>query len=290
MNNIESNFPGLYKAAGKVSMDAQSQYYQYLGWYLSLLITAALISYLWPENQNGAFFGAVLFLVTLAILIYLNIYKPDNAWYTGRAVAESVKTRSWRWIMGAEPYSKSKDDNVVAKEFVNDLRAIKNVNKIFADGLGTTNKVDDVISKEMLEIRQLEFPERLEYYKTHRIQNQADWYAKKAVFNKRKSKFWFVVSIGLHALAILMLLYKIEHPSLDLPVEVITTAAGAVLTWLQAKKHNELVSSYSLTAHEIVLIKGEALSVSETEFSDFIVNSEAAFSREHTQWVARKID
>lgn len=67
------------------------------------------------------------------------------------------------------------------------------------------------------------------------------------------------------------------------------TAASAVLTWVQAKKYNELNSSYALAAHEIVLIKGEAVSVQdESHLSEFVVNSESAFSREHTQWVARK--
>ncbi|MGY8905810.1 MAG: SLATT domain-containing protein [Pseudomonadales bacterium] len=70
---------------------------------------------------------------------------------------------------------------------------------------------------------------------------------------------------------------------------MVATGASAVLTWLQAKKHNELNSSHSLAAHEIVLIKSEAESVeSEKSLSDFVVNSESAFSREHTQWSARK--
>lgn len=61
------------------------------------------------------------------------------------------------------------------------------------------------------------------------------------------------------------------------------------LTWLQAKKHNELNSSYSLAAHEIVLIKSEAELVdSDKALSNFVVSSESAFSREHTQWTARK--
>ena len=98
-------------------------------------------------------------------------------------------------------------------------------------------------------------------------------------------------SVGLHSVAILMLLYRIKAPETNLPIEVMAVAAGAVLTWLQARKHNELNSSYALAAHEIVLIKGEGLSVhSEADFSNFVIDSEAAFSREHTQWTARKVE
>ncbi len=88
-----------------------------------------------------------------------------------------------------------------------------------------------------------------------------------------------------------MLLLRIYKPTLSLPIVVVATAASAVLTWQKAKKHNELSSSFSLAAHEITLIKGEACSISnEKELSDFVVNTESAFSREHTQWVARKIE
>ncbi len=92
-------------------------------------------------------------------------------------------------------------------------------------------------------------------------------------------------------MAIAMLLYRIKEPTISLPIEVIATAAAAALTWLQAKKHNELNSSYTLTTHEIVLIKGESDAIhDENQLSEYVINSEAAFSREHTQWVARKGD
>jgi creatinase len=78
------------------------------------------------------------------------------------------------------------------------------------------------------------------------------------LFNKRRAKQWFYVSVLLHSAAVAMLLYRIKDPVYSLPVEVVATAAGAVLTWLQAKKHNELNSSYALAAHEIALIKGGA--------------------------------
>ncbi len=143
----------------------------------------------------------------------------------------------------------------------------------------------------MLEVRELPISERLALYKEQRIDDQANWYANKSIYNKNRAGLWFWVSVILHFIAICILLYKIKMPALDLPIEVIATAAGAVLTWLQAKKHNELNSSYSLATHEIGIIKGEADFVKEeSEFSDFVINSESAFSREHTQWVARKVD
>jgi hypothetical protein len=294
MNRIEigsSELPGLYQAADEASLSAQSSYFWALRLYLILLVAAAYVSFAWPNDSLGAIASAALFLITLGILIALKVNRPDDLWYNGRAVAESVKTRAWRFMMKAEPYNDSNNEEIEAKQFVSDLRAILDQNRNLSKELGSSAGVKEAITSTMLKIRSLQLEERIDVYKEQRILNQSNWYSMKSIWNKRRARQWFWASVGLHSAAILMLLYRIKDPSISLPVEVIATAAGAVLTWLQAKKHNELNSSYALAAHEIMLIKGEALSVhNEREFSDFVLASELAFSREHTQWIARKAE
>lgn len=283
--------PGLYQSANQASLNAQENYFRGLRWYLILLVCAAFISYAMPSNALGALLSAGLFLVTLGILIFIRVQRPDDTWYNGRAVAESVKTRSWRWMMRAEPYEDCESMKIVAKQFINDLKAILEQNKSLSHSLQSTSAAKDPISQTMKDVRSRNVKDRLSIYIDQRVQNQVEWYWHKARFNKRRAQQWFWVSVILHALAIAMLLYRIKDPSFSLPVEVIATGAGAALTWLQAKKHNELNSAYALTAHEIVLIKGESDSVhDEKQLSEYVINSEAAFSREHTQWVARKGD
>jgi hypothetical protein len=285
----EEDFPALYKSADSASLKAQSSYFNALRCYLILLIIAALVSFSYPADVYAAIASASLFLITLGILIWLKVQKPEDTWYNGRAVAESVKTRTWRWMMKAEPYESDGPNQQVQKEFLNDLKAILNQNRSLSHELEWTPDLGEAISGAMIDVRSLPWEKRLEVYVSERIDNQAHWYSKKSQLNKRLAKRWFVVSIVLHSLAILLLLYRIKDPSASLPIEVVATAASAVLTWVQAKKHNELNSSYALAAHEIVLIKGESVSVTEeNHLSEFIINSESAFSREHTQWVARK--
>ncbi len=287
---IESTqLPGLYQSADQASLDAQSTHFNSLRLYLGLLIIAAFVSFAWNDSQWGTLISAILFLVTLGILIFLRVKRPDDTWYNGRAVAESVKTRSWRWIMRAEPYEDSENIEIVSKQFISDLKAILEQNRSLSDSLQSDSGIKDPISTTMKKVRLLSVEDRLEVYTEQRIQNQATWYSKKSQFNKRRARQWFWGSVMLHGVAILMLLLRVGDPSLKLPIEVMATGAGAVLTWLQAKKYNELNSAYALTAHEIVLIKGDALSVKdEKQLSEFVKNSENAFSREHTQWVARK--
>ena len=286
-----SELPGLYQSANQASLDAQRHYFNGLRWYLILLVTAAFVSYARPSDIVGALLSASLFLVTLGILIFVRVKRPDDIWYNGRAVAESVKTISWRWMMRAEPYEDCDNIEMVSRSFISDLKTILDQNRSLSHALQSGSAVNDPISIKMKEIRQLSVLDRLGVYVQNRIQDQANWYWHKSNFNKRRAKEWFWVSVALHSIAILMLLYRIKDPSISLPVEVVATAAGAVLTWLQAKKHNELNSAYALAAHEIILIKGESTMVkTEDQLSEYVVNSESAFSREHTQWVARKSD
>lgn len=286
----EEDFPALYNSADSASLKAQSAYFNALKLYLFLLVLAALVSFTYPADVYAAIGSASLFLVTLGIIIWLKVQKPEDIWYNGRAVAESVKTRTWRWVMKAEPYDKDVSEEQAKREFLNDLKAILDQNRSLSHFLEWTPGLGEAISQKMIAIRSNPWAERLETYIKGRIDNQSHWYSKKSQLNKRLAKRWFVVSILLHSLAILLLLYRIKEPASSPPIEVIATAASAVLTWVQAKKHNELTSSYALAAHEIVLIKGESVSVKEeSHLSEFIINSESAFSREHTQWTARKI-
>ncbi len=122
---VTSNeLPGLYQSADQASINAQEKYFKGLRWYLILLISAAFVSYARPNDIAGALLSAGLFLVTLGILILIRVQRPDDTWYNGRAVAESVKTRSWRWMMRAEPYEDCESIEIVSKQFINDLKAI----------------------------------------------------------------------------------------------------------------------------------------------------------------------
>ncbi len=287
----DKDFPGLYQAADKASSKEQKKYFVGIGLYLILLILAALFAFLSYGNLNPSakVVSTLFFFTSLSIMIWLRVSKPDDIWYNGRAVAESVKTRAWRWMMRAEPYEDCEDVEIMRKLFVGDLKSILKQNQSLISKLGIDASIEEPITDKMLHARKLSLSERLDIYRKERILNQALWYTKKAKFNKGKSKMWFWITVFLHGLVIFLLIYNIKEPEMKLPIEVIAGAATSVLTWLQSNKHNELSSSYSLTAHEIMLIKSETTRIStEPELSEYIINCENAFSREHTQWGARK--
>jgi len=69
----------------------------------------------------------------------------------------------------------------------------------------------------------------------------------------------------------------------------VTTLAAVLLSWLQVKQHQELSQSYAIAANDINLILSQEPYVdSDNKLEKFIADSENAFSREHTLWIARR--
>lgn len=289
MKMDDNDFPALFNSADKASIKAQKTYFFCLKTYIFSLIFAAIIAYYGGQGSAGAIIAVMIFLFSLGILVFLKIKKPEDIWYNGRAVAESVKTRTWRWMMRAEPYNKTIDDVQSQKEFLSDLKLILHQNRSLSASLEWTPDLGEAISDKMKIIRDLPLNDRLIIYLNDRVDNQRIWYSEKALYNKNQAMKWFIISVVVHSIAVFLLIIRINHSRLYLPIEIIVTIASGALSWVQANKYNELHSSYSLTVHEIVLIKSEDITVENEElFSDFIINSETAFSREHTQWIARK--
>lgn len=132
--------------------------------------------------------------------------------------------------------------------------------------------------------------ERKAIYLSSRIQDQLDWYAKKTKFNRKMSRNFFWALIAVNSIAVLFAILRITHLDQPMwPTDVIVAVAASILSWMQAKRYSELAASYALAAHEIVIIKEQLpQQTTDTAFSLFVGDSENAFSREHTQWVARK--
>ena len=173
-------------------------------------------------------------------------------------------------------------------EFRNKLKQIYKQNKSicqkFIEHLGESQTTD-----KMNEIRELPLQERIDFYKQYRIQEQLLWYQKKSKFNTEKASLFFWLLIAANFIALILSIFKIKYGDLVLPIDVMIAIAGGLLSWIQAKRFTELSASYALTAREIGFINEQFATIdSEDNFSKFIGDAENAFSREHTQWAARR--
>lgn len=283
----EEDFPALYRSADDLSFESQTQFFRALKLHLILLVFAAILSVTSISHWAIAVLQLLALLGALSCSIYLFGRRPDRYWYAGRAVAESIKTITWRYVCRAEPFQGS--DPKARTDFQQKLKAIVDQNKDVAQSL-TNHLESPQITDVMAQMRARPLEERKTTYATSRIKNQLAWYAKKATFNKRTSNRFFWALIGTNAVAVIFSIFRIKFVNVSFwPTDIFIATAASLLSWMQAKRFSELAASYALTAHEIGLILEQSLMPStDKEFSLFVGDAENAFSREHTQWVARK--
>ncbi|WP_208448827.1 DUF4231 domain-containing protein [Burkholderia cenocepacia] len=285
LKNID--YPALYQSASELSERSQKSFYRAFLGNIALLSGAAFIS-IFNSNRAGiAIAQAITLLGALGCAIYLYSGRPDRYWYAGRAVAESIKTLVWRFVSRAEPFDRA--DELDRHDFALRLKAVIDQNKDVA-GLLSTHLDGVQITLEMERLRRQNITERAKSYLELRIVDQQKWYAKKAAFNRRMVNIIFLALMAAIAVAIFFAVAKIEFPTASFwPTDFFVTLAAGVLSWIQAKRFHELSTSYALTAHEISLIRQQAADFkSDENLSRFVGDAENAFSREHTQWVARR--
>lgn len=284
------DYPALYKTASQLSAESQHKYLWLIRIEYVLLFFAAILSLDLSRKPEFFIFYAFVFLISLGLLIYRNKDKPEQDWYKGRSLAESIKTSSWRYCMRAEPFEDV--DNVIIQrsKFRGYLLSILEANRHIGERIPPNSAAEEQITTSMEKTRSLSLENRKQIYEVHRIREQRNWYALKASYNKKASKKWMIAGILTYILAIIFALLRIAYPEYQIwPIEPLIVLAAAIIGWTQVKKFNELSSSYTLTAHEIGIIQGRINEIeSETDFSDFVNDAEQAFSREHTQWVARQ--
>lgn len=283
----EHDFPALYRSADELSLESQRHFFNALRLHLALLVCAAVLSIVDFPHWSVAALQLLALLGALSCSVYLFSKRPDRYWYAGRAVAESIKTITWRYVTRAEPFQS--DDALATNDFQQRLRAIVSQNKDVAQAL-TAHLDEPQITQVMTQMREASLEQRKLTYANNRIKDQLTWYAKKARSNRRTSNVFFWALIATNGFAVLCAILRIQFVNVSIwPTDVLVALAASLLSWMQAKRFSELAASYALAAHEIGLIREQAMLPStDAELSQFVGDAENAFSREHTQWVARQ--
>lgn len=283
------DYPALYRSADAASNEAQASLIFCHKLNIFLLAAAALMALISTLAIIVAIISALLFLGSLATYIYMHNKNFQKTWYEARALAESIKTATWRLALSAEPFNAPSDETNISN-FRKLLIELLYENRGMGAYLSGEHAQQEQITPMMLSIIQLPFPEKKQCYLDSRIVEQLKWYSKKSGENRASSKKYFIYLCAAYFAAISLLLVRIAYPSTPfLPIDLFAVIASSIVGWVQIKRFDELASAYGLTAHEIGIIKSRFESVqSSTHLSNFVGDAENAFSREHTQWAARR--
>ncbi|MBH0063889.1 DUF4231 domain-containing protein [Psychrobacter sp. SZ93C1] len=289
----DSDFPTVFCMADKCSIDSQKEYLNKIK-LNAFLGTISIGLALFTDTSKISLALLVISLVFCVISMWsLVSEQKEKSWYRSRALAESVKSLTWKYIIGGEPFIHDLNIDKVNKDFIIKIKGLREEHKlIFRDMIISDDNLS-IITEKMKKIRSFSDKQRAEYYLKERIQSQKEWYIKKSKYNGKRSKFWSHTIVVLLVCALVFAVLKSIFPEYKYyPIELCIFLSTCSFTWLQTKRFNELNAAYNLTAHEIADIEVEMTRIINTNlfenYPEFISDCETAFSREHTQWLARR--
>jgi hypothetical protein len=283
-----ADYPALYLAASDKSRHGRNRFIRATAIRLIALITAAIGGAAsWQVRGSDVFgwIGLISFLTAIGVESYILSTHPERDWYEGRAAAESVKTLTWRYVVGSSPFDLTLPSDDVDKLF------LRRLNEVLTD-LGRLAippaRPGGQITSQMRQVRALPYKERKIAYAKERVQKQRDWYGKKAKENDRKA----------HTLLLLTLMFELGGVigaalkafgvlQVDL-LGIVAAGASGLAAWSQTRQYWSNARAYSVATHELASIDSEIGGVQEADWSQFVNDAEEAISREHTLWRASK--
>ncbi|NUR64993.1 MAG: DUF4231 domain-containing protein [Streptomyces sp.] len=288
----ESDLPGVFESADAISKEGQRDYLKWTRGRLQLALAAALFGGIAATVDNhgrvektAAALALTAFIAALLTEVHLLRDKPEERWYNGRALAESVKTLAWRYMAGAAPFPPSRSDDEARDVLLTRIHDLTTEANLPGLTFGQAQVTD-----RMREVRALDFADRKSVYLALRVADQEGWYNAKARLNKQNSGKWRSILILFEVLGVatstvsLLDLADVDASS------VVAAAIAAAGAWLEVKQYDNLSSAYSLTATELGFVRmtGENVTT-EADWSRYVVSAEQAISREHTMWLARRL-
>ena len=292
LNLTDADLPPLFHAADQSSLKAQRWFLNATKVRLMGLIGAAFFGlFVWTWGQSPVDWAGVLaalcFGIALVVEGYLLKSKPERTWYDGRAVAESMKTLTWRYAMGADPFNiehaAAEADELFLRQLSDVLGVVKDLD------LAPDAAVGEQITAAMRAVRAASLHDRKTIYAEHRVDEQQSWYSRNAKWNRSRANRWALGMLAIEVLGIgagiLKAIGTIHGDLLGFGGAI----AAAMTAWLQTKQHRSLAAAYTVTALELASVRSRIRhQESEANWAAFVSDAEDAFSREHTLWKASR--
>jgi hypothetical protein len=285
---VDEDMPALFSGADTTSLAGQRHFLLTTRIRLGALLIAAALGLVVGEVGPPDWFALIAvaaFVAAIVSELYLLYAKPERAWYEGRAAAESVKTLAWRYAVGGEPFSlaiEDVDDRFLGrlKEILTDLSDLE---------LQAGPRSGEQITPTMRRLREKTRDQRRLAYRVARIEDQRDWYQRKAHWNEDRARQLRITAIVVEGLAVIVGVLTVAGLiRLDL-LGLSAAAVATVVAWLQTKQHETLARAYSVASQELAAVRSDwETDRTEEEWATFVNEAEEAISREHTLWRASR--
>ncbi|MBB4966964.1 DUF4231 domain-containing protein [Saccharothrix violaceirubra] len=278
----EDALPGFFHDAEREAARAQ---YQTL-WWSRIRLGGALLAALggaltWKVDgfEVWAAVAVAGFCLALVTELLLAFKRPERQWYSARAVAESLKSLSWRFAVAGFPF-----DGADARALLRE-RARGIVTRY--EGLHLTAE-NPYVTERMLTLRAAPFAERKSAYLQCRVLDQKDWYSRNARKNEDRVNQWRAVLIAGEMVAIVLAGCRAFGVwDADWSGVLAALVAGGA-AWIGLKRHSSLATTYSLAARDLALIHASLVEAGEETWPAAVAEVEETIGREHALWLATR--
>jgi len=278
-----SDLPATCRSAARVARDGRVRTRRLVAVELISLVLAGVAG-LWALPVWAAA-GGGFFMIFLAAFVLRAYFRVEDAWYLGRAGAESVRTLAWRFAVGGVPFPPGQADDAASRMFLDRVAAV--LHQLGGIVLAPTGSDDRELTAGMRTVRAAPFAARRVVYVRDRIGHQIGWYTSKARDHDRAARLWFVVSVAASLAGVGVAVARTFGGFSQDWLGVCSAVATAAVAWNQLNQHRTLVAAYRLTARELAIVRDRAEHVDEADWAAFVADAEDAVSREHTMWLAR---
>lgn len=287
-------FPALYRCADDAALAGQKWYLRWVTINLSLLFVGALVGSFGLTDVSSKrvanTIAAIIFFAAVGVTILLATRRWERVWYAGRAVAESAKSLTWKFVCAADPFRSAMPHPDAVELFTTSLHELLKENKQLAPLLAGPDATAEQVTSYMSDLRQAAVGVKRDVYLSQRIVEQQRWYAQKSAENREKRNIWFALLVLFQVAAGGAAVLLAVQPMFPWKVSsVFSTLASVTVAWGAMKRYQELAQSYGLAAQELSLIAARAPYIgTEADLGRFVNDAETAISREHAMWVARR--
>lgn len=304
-----SDFPACFQTSDNAALFAQRKYISILKIDMAAMITALLFAFAMPvlsslltAYDSSGYVIPFLPLLPCLILTIIFVAKKNeniwrNIWYQQRALAEAAKALTWRFICCPEDIKNALSADETAACFIESIEGLVNESKGLSQPENDPAREQPVIkdcrrspiANKMTEIRSYDLQNRKNYYIQNRINDQKNWYAGKAMYNKQKYNLWFGIMMLSQGLAVVSIVMLTEAPYNDWNyIRLLTTVAASALSLLQLKRHQKQEQAYTAAKNELTFIDVYSEQInSESRFLKFVSDAEHIMYKEHALWLAQ---
>lgn len=278
----DEDMPVVFRSSDTASLTGQRRYIRGTKWRLVLAVGAAVCGVL---DQRAAFVAlVVVFMTTIFVEFWLLAERPEQAWYDGRALAESTKTLAWRYAVGGSPFPADVPQADAQLRFLERLRDL--LREAPATSLAPMGSA--AVTDAMNDLRGRDFATRKKAYVRHRVEDQLGWYTKKAQDNVVRARRWRMLLITVEALGLAAAVLRLTGV-LDFDLAgVLAAVLGAGSAWFAVRQYETLGRAYTFAATELSVVHDRLAHTTEASWAQEVADAEEAISREHTMWRASR--